>query len=76
MRGYKIYLTKSSEVADIIKNRMVGDMETEESHIVMVQRRTAAGCMELPQHLQSHDYLCVIVKYDNLNKPMYEIVFA
>lgn len=78
MKGYKIYLTRSAEVADIIaraKSDKLGCVEEGYGEIKRVGHGSAYCYCELPEHLRTTDYECVLVEYV-MGLPKYEIVFA
>lgn len=76
MKGYKIYLTRPREVADIICTQKAEEMDASPDQIECVRNGCAYGCMELPEHLRDTGYEYVLVEYINLEHPKYEVIFA
>lgn len=70
MTGQKIYLTKSSEVANIIFNSKMKEKG------VLPIMCSAYGCGELPIQMWDKELICVCVKYVDVKKPFYEIIEA
>ena len=78
VKGYKIYLTSSKEVANIIACAKADNLDGKEDgygEIARVSHGCAYGCRELPEHLRTTKYEYVLVEYEG-NRPWYEIVFA
>lgn len=76
MKGYKIYLTKSREVAEIIYRAMTNKVN-EKKEITGVRMGCAYGIEPelMPEMYRTIDYNYCLVEYD-LEHPMYEIVFG
>ena len=72
MTGYKIYLTKSSEVAYLLaKAHRVG-----EDGVTRVSEGQASSNSIIPAIYQDQGYYCCIVEQDRPDRPGYELIFA
>ena len=76
MKGYKIYLTRSGEVADIIHAQKVSEMQLNPERIERISTGCTYGCKELPEYLKDTGYEYVLIEYRNLEYPRYDVVFA
>lgn len=76
MEGYRIYLTRSTEVAEIIAKAKSDKMA--ENKIARVSHGCAYGCHSdlLPGIYRTMEYEYCLVEYEGLSVPKYEIVFA
>lgn len=65
MKGYKIYLTRSTEVADLIATAK--EQELKDGKVVSVRRGCAYGCDPdvIPGMYRTIDYEYCLVEYDN-----------
>jgi hypothetical protein len=74
MAGYKIYLTKSLEVARLISEAMLARKEDENIY------STSSGAVNqdcrIPSLYHEKGYFYCILEYRDLETPVYEIVFA
>lgn len=75
MVGYKIYLTKSNEVARLISEAMLNKIgEVENLH------STSSGAVgqdcRVPRLYHDKGYFCCILEYRDLETPKHEIIFA
>lgn len=74
MTGYKIYLTRSSEVATLIaeasRKEMVGGQAASIGHGVLHSSNV------IPKIYQEMGYYYCAVEYRDLDVPVYEIIFA
>lgn len=74
MTGYKIYLTKSFEVARLISEAMLNKIGEENLH------STSSGPVSqdcrVPRLYHDKGYFYCILEYKNLETPKHEIVFA
>ena len=75
MMGYKIYLTKSLEVARLISEAMFCRKEQSEN-IYSTSSGTVNQDCRVPSLYHDKGYYYCIVEYEDLGAPVYEVVFA
>lgn len=71
MEGYKIYLTKSCEVAHLLSAANRGDAKA-----VSVSSGNVAQDCRIPELYHDKGYYFCILEYRGLDTPKYEIIFA
>ena len=80
MIGYKIYLTKSKEVAELLSKGCVAKMahaeETDGRKITSVHQGYVTDNEHIPAIYHNDGWFYTAEYYGNLDHPMYEIVFA
>lgn len=77
MKGYKIYLTRSREVAELIYHAISDEVDKDNGDISSARVGCAYGIDPelLPGMYRTTGYSYCLVEYD-LEHPKYEIVFA
>jgi hypothetical protein len=75
MAGYKIYLTKSLEVARLISEAMLARKEKGENIYSTSSGAVNLDC-RIPSLYHGKGYFYCILEYRGLEAPKYEIVFA
>lgn len=74
MTGYKIYLTKSSEVASLISTAHLEEIGKDNL------ASTSSGCVHkdcrIPPLYHDKGYFYCILEYRNIDSMRYEIIFA
>lgn len=74
MIGYKIYLTKSFEIANLIQKAMTPEIGKNNLFRTSVGMADDYGCV--PAIYYDGRYFCCILEYTDLVDPLYQIVFA
>lgn len=74
MTGYKFYLTKSREVADLIRDGLKSELSDGDAASV------GSGCVNnddrIPAIYHNDGWYYACVEYRNSNRPRYRIIFA
>lgn len=72
MTGYKIFLTSSSEVACLLADAI----EVGENDVIKISHGKAERYSLIPDVYMNQGYYACVIIYENLKRPMYEVVFA
>ena len=75
MKSYKIYLTKSREVADLLQSHFAKEMNNERDRILRVAAGPVKGKEEIPEIYHEDGLYYCLVERDS-DHDSYEIVFA
>lgn len=75
MKSYKIYLTKSREVAGLLQSHFAKEMNNERDRILRVASGPVKGKEEIPEIYHEDGLYYCLVERDN-GRDSYEIVFA
>lgn len=75
MAGYKIYLTKSGEVAHLISDAMHTKIGNDENLYSTSSGMVCQDC-RIPSLYHNKGYFYCILEYKDSDAPVYEIVFA
>ena len=75
MKAYKIYLTKSREVTDLLQSHFYREMNSERDRILRIAFGTTTGEKEIPEIYHEDGLYYCLVERDN-GRDSYEIVFA
>ena len=75
MKAYKIYLTKSSEVAGLLADGYMWEMKRSDSRITSVGHGSADGKEIVPAIYYDKKYFCCVVERE-ADTPSYELIFA
>lgn len=75
MKSYKIYLTKSREVADLLQSHFAKEMNNERDRILRVAAGPVKGKEEIPEIYHEDGLYYCLVERDS-GRGCYEIVFA
>lgn len=75
MKAYKIYLTKSREVADLLQSHFYREMNSERDRILRIAFGTTTGEKEIPEIYHEDGLYYCLVERDS-GRDSYEIVFA
>ena len=75
MKAYKIYLTKSYEVAALLADRYLLEMKESNSSITRVAHGMVNGADEIPAIFHDREYCCCIVER-KADEPSYTLIFA
>ena len=75
MKAYKIYLTKSREVADLLQSHFCRETDSERDRILRVAAGPVKGKEETPE-IYHEDGLCYCLVERDSDHDSYEIVFA
>lgn len=75
MKSYKIYLTKSREVAGLLQSHFDKEMNNERDRILRVAFGTTIGKKEIPEIYHEDGLYYCLVERDS-GRDCYEIVFA
>lgn len=74
MKGYRIYLTKSNEVAHLLGAALTAKIGKE--NIGSVSIGMVHDNCRIPELYHGTEYFYCIVEYQELKQPKYEIIFA
>lgn len=74
MTGYKVYLTRSREVASLIAEALKPN--TSEVSCICVGFGKVSEQDFIPAIYHNSEYFYARIKYDGLNYPLYELHFA
>lgn len=74
MTGYKFYLTKSREVADLIREGLRGELD--KGSVASVNSGCVNEDCRIPAVYHNDGWFYAAIEYRDLDKPKYEIVFA
>lgn len=72
MTGYKIFLTKSLEVAKLLTRAI----KVGEDNVSRISHGAAEKYSLIPDVYMNQGYFVCVIKYEGLKYPMYEVVFA
>ena len=75
MKAYRIYLTKSYEIAALLADRYLLEMKESDGSITKVGHGIVNGTDEIPAIFHNREY-CYCIVERKANEPSYTLIFA